>query len=107
MSFYRKFDVDWDCKGTYAVARRFRGKNPHWIVEMAIPLRGLMENREGSPSIGTSWQVGFYRIDRNPSAHRGGRKLYAMWKNSGSRRPDFHLVQSFGRMEFRERPQIK
>lgn len=100
----RQFQVDWNCNGAF-VAARARHADGSYAVEMAIPLLELIGgDEELLPRPGDRWRVGFYRIDKNLRSRRGARQLYAMWKPSGTRRPDFHKLASLGRLQFKGMP---
>lgn len=97
----RQFNTKWNAQGTFVATQTVGGqKNRSYIVELAIPLIALAGSEGRLPAPGESWGVGFYRIDVNPTTPGGGRNLYAMWKSSGTRRPDFHQLSSMGVLQF-------
>ncbi len=86
-SGYRK-SFEWNCEGL----RTAVNVNPEfWLAEMAIPFASL-----GSiiPEAGSAWRANFTRIDRPQNAPR---ELSA-W--SPTFRPNFHVQQRFGWIDF-------
>ena len=84
---YRK-NFAWNCEGLRTTVE-VTAKS--WITEIAIPFASI---GPGLPRIGAPWRVNFCRIDRPKNAPR---ELSA-WSPTG--RPNFHVQQRFGWMDF-------
>ncbi|NBV87186.1 MAG: hypothetical protein EBS01_13200 [Verrucomicrobia bacterium] len=86
-SGFRK-DFRWRCEGLQTAARKFEGG---WAAEFAIPFLSVAGH---APGPGTLWRANFTRIDRPPTLPR---ELSA-WSPTG--RPQFHVPERFGVLEF-------
>ena len=86
-SGFRK-ELAWHCKGLRAAVQ----KTPvNWTAELAIPFASLGPDL---PAPGRSWRVNFLRIDRP----QGCEHELSAW--SPTKRPNFHVPERFGFMEF-------
>ncbi len=81
-------DKSWDCPG---LAVKARTGTKFWEVEIEIPFAGL---EIPVPTPGTRWRFNAYRIDYGPPDH------YLAWSPTRTPRPNFHVPDRFGVLEF-------
>jgi hypothetical protein len=86
----------WHCRGLRTAARVDGVLNGGpvsrgWDVEIAIPMRQLAP--QPPPALGGEWRFNAYRVDRSSR----GDELQAF---SPTGRPDFHVPERFGLLEF-------
>jgi len=86
-SGYKK-DFAWNCEGLRTAVKKSAA---FWSVELAIPFASLAPDL---PSPNVPWRANFLRIDRPKNAPR---ELSA-WSPTG--RPNFHIQQHFGFIDF-------
>lgn len=83
-----RVDAAWDCDGLEVVARIVENR---WQVEASIPFAGL---GVAPPSPGDRWRGNAYRIDYGPP------DAYCAWSPTRTKRPNFHVPERFGILEF-------
>ncbi len=71
-------------------------KPVRWTIEYRLPL-GMLEKYSviTQPKQGVSWRANFYKI-----AEKGSNVHFLTWSVVENAKPDFHLPQFFGRIEF-------
>ena len=86
----------WDAPGWRVAVQAYpRAARPFWVAEMVFPWGIFTEAAHLPPRPGDVWRIQFYRIERP----RPGDELIA---TSWSPTPDFHVPETFGRLEFAE-----
>lgn len=81
-------DPSWNCSGLECSARILDGS---WEVEIALPFAGL---GVAPPAPGTRWRGNCYRIEYGPP------DTYLAWSPTRTQRPNFHVPDRFGILEF-------
>ena len=67
-----------------------------WTLEYRIPLAMLKEyGKVSQPAKGVTWKANFYKISDRPNVH------YKTWSLVENARPNFHLPQFFGTLNFK------
>lgn len=69
-------------------------RDSSWVVEIAVPFRDLVTERNRMITTSTNFRINFYRLDKNTGMESAG---YA-WSPTGAR---FHKPEVFGRLVFK------
>lgn len=85
----KSHDVKWD--SGFRSAAWVDNANQTWWAEMAIPLKAF---GVAQPAPGARWRLNFYRIEHGPP------QRYIAWQPTHTEKPNFHVPQSFGWIQF-------
>lgn len=90
-------EIAWECDGLVAAVRKMISARNVMTIDtvMRIPFASL---RTGVPADNESWLANFFRVDRHP----GEGDEYSAWRPTMKDPADFHVVQAFGRLIFRQ-----